>query len=493
MFIRGIYSKEEQKMIDDWKADAAKDVGWLDDKPSFRDEHPVNFNKATKEIIRHMALAHDYKNPLYRDAEYAKFTKYGKIIAPPFFLNSIAAGHAHFMQVPEEAGKFVGCHLGENFVWHRTIVEGDEFKVFQGMPQLCDKTPDGEQEERILGSFDPLYIYDQNNELVAEWWHVLVNVYADKNAKTDDILRIGYESGPHAAELGKNVHRTERPKYTQEVADAIQHLYEEEPRRGKEILWWEDVKVGEELPHVYMGPITFWDCSAYMATHMFPPINMMECRRLTPQMLIKDPETNITYRDFEWHIGEDTPPLVGWYSHTIVEHIINSFMGRMVSNWMGDDGEFRSFRWRKFANTTIGDSIIGRGRVVRKYIENGECKVDIDCCMENIKGFLANMGPTTITLMSRKQMLERTEPIEEVSCKPLDLNPEKIKRGDRFRVKPRPDWELPYQYPLEGETGIVYELPMDVDGYVYAVMDNPCTKIEPRAVVGFRMTDIEKI
>ena len=79
------------------------------------------------------------------------------------------------------------------------------------------------------------------------------------------------------------------------------------------------------------------------------------------------------------------------------------------------------------------------------------------------------------------------------SSKPYDLNPEGIKRGDKFRVKPRPEWELPNEYPLAGKTGYVYELPMDVDGFVYAIMDEDCTGIEQRAVVGFRMTDIEKI
>jgi hypothetical protein len=494
MFVNGIYSESERKMMDAWREDAEQDVGWISDKPGPRNDHPVNFRTATKEIIRHMALAHDYKNPLYRDEDYARQSKYGKIVAPPFLLNCIANGHAHFMGVPEDVGQFVGCHLGEDFVWHRTIKEGDSFKVFQGMPQMRDMTPPGEQPERVMGSFDPCYIYDQNDELIAEWWHILVTVYIENGRPRDNILRIGYELDPSALELAEGIHWTKRPKYTREEADLIQRLYEEEPRRGGNILYWEDVKIGEALPPAFMGPITYWDCVTYMATHVFPPINMMEGRRLTPQMVIRDPETNISYRDFEWHFCEETPKLVGWYSHTVVEQLINSFMGRCVSNWMGDDGEFRSYRWRKFANTTIGDTVIARGRVIRKYItEDGECRADIDCVMENIKGFLANMGPTAIALPSRAKLAEGKTSALDPSEQALDLNPQGIVRGDHFRVKPRDEWELPGGYPLTGKTGVVYELPMDVPGFVYAIMDESCTGIEPRAVVGFRMTDLEKL
>jgi acyl dehydratase len=494
MFVRDVYSPAEQKMIDEWNQRALADVGWLHETPGQEYIYPVNFRKATREIIRHVALAHDYKNPLYRDPEYAKHTRWGKIIAPPMFTLAIANGQAHMLQVPAEVGRYVGCHLGEDFDFYRPIKEGDSFHVFQGLARFRDLTPDGEQPERILGSYDPVFIYNQDDELVSVWWHVLNNVYAEPGAEPDGVLRIGYEMDPVGArELGKNVRWTQKPKYTKELADTIQKLYENEPIRGKEIRWWEDVEIGETLPPVYMGPITPWDSAAYLATHVYPPIPMNETRRLIPQGLFTDEETNISYKGFEMHLAEDVPKLIGWYSHTIVENIINSFLNRMVTNWMGDDGEFRFFRWRKFANTTYGDSIIGRGRVVRKYIKDGECLVDIETAMENIKGFLANMGPTTIKLPSKAEMLYREAPKEDSSDAPLDLNPQGFRRGDRFRVLPRAGWELPFSYPLGGQTGLVYEMPVDVDGYVYALMDNDCTGIEPRAVVGFRTDCIEKI
>jgi len=494
MFIRNVYSEAEEKMISQWKKNAEESVGWLDETPSESVQYPVNFRKATREIIRHMALSHDYKNPLYRDPEYAKHTRWGGIIAPPFFMLSVGNGGAHWLHVPPEVGRYVGCHLGEDFKLFGPVREGDTFKVFQGLPILKDLTPDGEQEERILSTFDPIYYYNQDDELVGIFYHILHNVYAAPDAEFDGVMRIGYEMDPSIANQIENVRMTEEYKYTGEQIEAIDKFYINEPRRGKKIRFWEDVTVGDDLPPVIMGPITVWDCAAAMATHASPPIPMMEVRRFTPHECFVDPSTNIPHKGFEIHLSKDVPRLIGWYSHTIVENIIIPFLGRLVSNWMGDDGDFRFFRWRKFANTTIGDTIIGRGRVVRKYVsEEGECLVDIDTCMENVRGFLTNMGPTTIALPSRAKMLYEEDPKTDPDEIDLNLNPENIKKGDKIRIKPRPDWEIPGEYPLTGETAYVYELPVDVPGYVYAVMDNDCTSIDPRAVVGFRMDMIEKI
>ena len=42
MFINGIYSEAEKKMLDEWNEKAERDVGWLGDDPDFRSATPVN-------------------------------------------------------------------------------------------------------------------------------------------------------------------------------------------------------------------------------------------------------------------------------------------------------------------------------------------------------------------------------------------------------------------------------------------------------------------
>ena len=57
----------------------------------------VNVYEITKKDIRRFAQATGDKNPLYVDEEFAKKTRYGRIIAPPLFCHAFA-----FEDVPAE-------------------------------------------------------------------------------------------------------------------------------------------------------------------------------------------------------------------------------------------------------------------------------------------------------------------------------------------------------------------------------------------------------
>ncbi len=493
MFINGIYSAAEKEMLEEWNEKAERDVGWLGDEPDFRSATPVNIREADEMVIAMVARNHDYKNRLYRDSRYARASRWGRIIAPPMFMLTIGYGCAHFLRLDPAAGTYVGCHFGEEFDFYRPIYAGDVFKVYQGRAVLKDETPPGEQPRRILAVYDRKYYYSLDDEPIGVFTHVIKNIYAEPGTPYGKIMGYGYENDFGLNKSFENVRWTAEYRYTKEELDCIAEIYANEPRRGAETRYWEDVHAGEVLPPVIIGPITEWDTVGAMATHAESTLNMMELRRLNPGMLFIDPETNVPHQGAEIHLTREIPKLIGWYSPTIVEHTINSFLCRLVSNWMGDDGFITHFGWRKFANTSFGDTVIGRGRVVRKYVnEKGECLADIDTCMENIRGFVANMGPVTVKLPSRSETFCGAKPAEPDETA-LALNPRGIGAGDRFRVKDRPDWELPGAYPLAGRTGTVYELPLDYDGYIYAVMDDDCTGLDPRVVVGFRMDRIEKL
>ncbi len=493
MFVNGVYSKAENNMLAEWNEKAERDVGWLGDDPDFRSAVPVNIREADEMVIAMAARNHDYKNRLYRDAKYARASRWGKIIAPPMFLLTIGYGCGHFLRLDPDAGTYVGCHFGEEFDFYRPIYAGDIFKVFQGRAVIKDETPPGKQPYRILAIYDKKYYYAQDDELIGVFTHVVKNIYSAPGTPYGKVMGYGYENDFGLNQSFENVRWTEEFRYTDEELKRINDIYAKEPRRGDKPLYWEDVTVGEVLPPVIMGPITEWDTVGAMATHAESTLNMMDFRRLNPDMLFIDPATNVPHQGAEIHLTRDIPKLIGWYSSTIVEHTINSFLCRLISNWMGDDGFITHFGWRKFANTCYGDTVIGRGRVIRKHInEKGECLVEIDTYMENIRGFAANMGPATVMLPSRAGTYYDENP-PQYNEAGLELNPQGIKAGDRFRVKPRPDWEMPCVYPLEGRCGTVYELPLDYDGYVYALMDEDCTGLDPRVVVGFRMDMIEKL
>ena len=131
MFVRNVYSKLEEEALKRWRERSESLVGWMGDIPTKEMPYPVRFRTATKEVIEHQAFTVDFKNPLYRDETYAKKSRWGGIIAPPFFVKSIAsAGPFHWLPMPPEVGHLDTLSLGEGFEFFQPVRPGDSFKVW---------------------------------------------------------------------------------------------------------------------------------------------------------------------------------------------------------------------------------------------------------------------------------------------------------------------------------------------------------------------------
>jgi hypothetical protein len=68
-----------------------------------------------------------------------------------------------------------------------------------------------------------------------------------------------------------------------------------------------------------------------------------------------------------------------------------------------------------------------------------------------------------------------------------------IKRGDRVKIKERPDWWLPSPFKLANATGTVDDVIMEPEGYVTVALDTDISGIDKRIPLGFRVGDVEKI
>jgi acyl dehydratase len=78
-------------------------------------------NEVEKGAIRRFADAIGDPNPLYRDEEYAKTTRYGRIVAPPTFCRTFDYG-----EIPGLVFKREGLIHGEQqFEYFRPIFAGD--------------------------------------------------------------------------------------------------------------------------------------------------------------------------------------------------------------------------------------------------------------------------------------------------------------------------------------------------------------------------------
>ncbi len=79
-----------------------------------------------------------------------------------------------------------------------------------------------------------------------------------------------------------------------------------------------------------------------------------------------------------------------------------SWLDNLITNWMGDDGSLKKLDAKLKRFNIVGDTHWMKGKVVKKYIENGEHLVDIDCWGENQRGEITLPGAATVRLPSKE-------------------------------------------------------------------------------------------
>jgi len=146
---------------------------------------------------------------------------------------------------------FVGLPSGVKRQIFKSIRPGDKIKVHEKWLGLVEREVkrDPRPFRMFFNTTQRTYI-NQKNETVAVvdgTWVILAT----------------YESPAEAKEPLFAGGVRKRHKFTDKERDAIQNGYDTEVRRGDKTLFWEDVKVGDELKSLTVGPISSWDVAAF--------------------------------------------------------------------------------------------------------------------------------------------------------------------------------------------------------------------------------------
>lgn len=414
MALPGIYTKEEQQMLEEWK-EVERDVGWLGDNPiPGKTPFPVFNRVATEDLIRKRAISIDDPNPLWSDEKYARQTRWGSIIAPPFFPVVITfQGWRNYRLIPPEVGigriKFPaaprkpnreGWGVFPHWEFFKPIRPGDSFRVWCGPNKTEDKTnPDGKGPHTFFLD-DQLKYFNQKGELVAiKHKKSLFEIVSIAEAEKEPWL---ITPGPKKPEY----------KYTKEEIDYIDRIRENEIIRGAKIRWWEDVKVGEDLQPITNGPITP-GTEAKNQIGLSKPTFGSRGKQGAPsadkqiqfETPLRDPETGIIHDS--GHLTDRNAHLLGHTQGISGLDVWEAQLGRLVTNWMGDDGFLKRSAWDQLDFDVLGDTTICKGKVIRKYVQNdGEHVVDIACWMENMRGYITKAGTATVGILSRESVNE---------------------------------------------------------------------------------------
>jgi len=125
----------------------------------WRPTEPYFNMAATKDTIRHFVNGIGDLNPLFRDQDYAKKTKYGRMVAPPCFLYSV--------YWPSGGGSFMPgihtWHSGNEWEWFCPILEGDEFTFEVTLKDVVEKK--SQMAGRIFIGYDEVTYRNQRGEV----------------------------------------------------------------------------------------------------------------------------------------------------------------------------------------------------------------------------------------------------------------------------------------------------------------------------------------
>lgn len=342
----------------------------------------------TKDCIRQYAYQMGDDNPLFCNEEYAKQTRWGRIIAPPTILllvddTIIAPGLRGIQWV------FSGMELE----WFVPIRPDDRLTTKARMYDAIEHR--GKRVPRMIEQIGEVFYYNQNNQLVAR--------ALGKTMRT-----------PRAKAASGGMHYKPRmQKWSEEELKRLDNLYEEETkaRRGGMPRYWEDVQIGEALPTLHKGPLRRSEIAipgriisgegqttASQGAHVYQVLH----RRDHPADAYFDPQTGIQDHPHRGHWEAFMAREVGMPGVYDLGVQRIPWLAHLMTNWIGDAGFLKKLKGNLRRPNVVGDVTWLKGKVSNKYIENGEYLMECDIWGENQLGEKTMPGWALVSLPSKK-------------------------------------------------------------------------------------------
>ena len=106
-------------------------------------------------------------------------------------------------------------------------------------------------------------------------------------------------------------------------------------------------------------------------------------------------------RDFvEMHYDKDVAVARGLDGVIVHGALKASFLGQLITDWIGKSGILKRFKCRYQAVDYPGEEILCKGQVTKKYIEAGKHLIDCEVWTENPRGEKTTTAIATIELVN---------------------------------------------------------------------------------------------
>ncbi|PZC49380.1 MAG: N-terminal half of MaoC dehydratase [Chloroflexi bacterium] len=325
--------------------------------------------KFDSKTISGYALTIGDNNPLYTDPEYGKKTRYGAQIAPG---NALALVRYPAVHGARREGGYPVANFFSGTAWEffDVVRVGSRFRSSKKTKEIVEK----------VGSRGTLYFlvtelmyWDYHGDLPAKCYGTLTMVPQESMGatRTMDVDRLGenmlYERGTHEYSSG-------------EINDVLKTL-KEQPQRGAETLFWEDVEIGENLGTFALPPWSHQD-------HMAPGI-ISSCTTGGEDGSGDAIAFEPAYKNArKWNEMRHNPVTRWPWNSKGIEHddaLLAPYRGlpgpfdsgvqrvqipqKLLRNWMGDDGFIRRMYTGMRRPVFYADAGLYTGEVVKKFTE----------------------------------------------------------------------------------------------------------------------------
>jgi len=334
--------------------------------------------EASLDAVRHFCWGIGDDNPLFTDSAYGKQTRWGSALAPGCFLYTIDTT----VVAPKLRG-IQWLYGGTDFEWYEPVRHGDSFSVKAKLLDAVEKQG-GKASKFIIQTGETLYT-NQEGKLVCR---ALGNTARTARSR---------------ASGGLNYKPRDTHRYSPEELEHIAHAIETEELRGDKPLFWEEVEVGSEIQPMLKGPLNITDMICWYSGggHSYHAHRRaVMYRKRHPADSFINPETGAQDSAARGHAEAKMAREVGMPGGYDVGPQRISWMGQLMTNWMGDEGFLRRLNVRIRRPNIFGDVSWCRARVLDKRIEGDAHLVDLELWIENQLGETTAQGSAVVSLLS---------------------------------------------------------------------------------------------
>ena len=324
-------------------------------------------------------------NPLFRDQEYSKYTKYGSVIGHPCALYMRHWSGRTRWGLPGIHGFFAG----NDWEFFHVLRPGDTINCVERVLDVQEK------ESRYSG------------KLVIQF---VETIYTNQR---DQVLgrAVGWctrHQRKAAREKGKYAHIPKRHEYSSEEMEEIDRQVLGETPRGGQPRYWEDIQEGEKITPIVRGPLSLQDVSSFLVGSGRAEAHGVSLRKAIkhPRHYLRNPEAGggVEYTGIG-HLRDSVAEAVGVPGAYDYGPQRVSWMASLVTNWMGDDAFLKRLRVECRRFNVFGDTQWCQGKVLRKYIHQNAPLVDLEIWAENQRGEVTAPGFATVMLPPRDPRL----------------------------------------------------------------------------------------